>query len=164
MQKFFDFPRKNFQMRELSRQVKLAQVSVINHLNALIKEGLILREKKGLYPSFRANRENEDFKLLKKQNLTWRICKSGLIGVIDEKIRPNCIVLFGSGSRGEDTDESDIDLFVQATETVLDLKRHEKMLHRSINLLFEPNLKTLSRELLNNIVNGQVLSGYLKVF
>lgn len=164
LQQFFDFPRKNFQMRELSRQVRLAQVSVINHLNALIKEGLILKEKKGLYPSFRANRENEEFKLLKKQNLTWRIYKSGLVAAIDEKIKPNCVVLFGSGVRGEDTEESDIDLFVQASETGLDLKRYEKILNRKINLLFEPGTKALSKELLNNIINGHVLYGYLRVF
>lgn len=151
-------------MRELSRRVKLAQVSVINHLTALIKEGLVLKEKKGLYPSFRANRENKEFKLLKRQNLVWRIYKSGLMDVIDERVKPNCIVIFGSGSRGEDTEESDIDLFVQASETSLDLQLYEKALNRKINLLFESELKTLSKELFNNIINGQVLYGYLKVF
>lgn len=164
LQEFFDFPRKNFQMRELSRRVKLAQVSVINHLNALVKEELILKEKKGLYPTFRANGENNEFKILKKQNLIWRIYKSRLIEHMDEKIKPNCIVLFGSTSRGEDTEESDMDLFIQADEIKLNLQKYEKILKRKINLLFESNIKTLSKELLNNIINGQVIYGYLKVF
>lgn len=164
LQEFFDFPRKNFQMRELSRRAKLAQPSVINHLKALQNDSLILKEKKGIYSTFRADRENEDFKILKKQNLIWRIHKSGLVSVLDEKLKPNCMVLFGSASRGEDTETSDIDIFVQANEKEIDLKKHERMLNRKISLLFEPELKGLSKELKNNIINGTVIYGYLKVF
>ena len=68
LQEFFDYPKKDFLIRQLSRKVKLAQVSVINHLAALIKDGLVIKENKGIYPSFRANTENEDFRLLKQQN------------------------------------------------------------------------------------------------
>lgn len=35
--------------------------------------------------------------------------------------------------------------------------------NRKMNPLFEPNLSSLSKELLNNIINGTVLHGYLKV-
>ena len=47
MQEFFDAPTKAFSMRELSRKIKLAQPSVINHLKALLKEGLIVRHIEG---------------------------------------------------------------------------------------------------------------------
>lgn len=163
LQEFFDYPRKHFQVRELSRTVRLAQVSIANHLHALQKEGLVVKEKKGLYPSFRANKESEKFKLLKQQNLRWRLHVSGLIQQLEEKTKPNCIALFGSASRGEDTEMSDIDLFVQAKEVSLHVGRTERALRRKVNLLFEPDLKQLSKELLNNIINGQVLEGYLKV-
>jgi len=151
-------------MRELSRRIKLAQVSVINHLKMLEKEGLVIREKKGVYASFRANTGNEDFKLLKKQNLVWRIQKCGLVSYLEEQLKPNCIVLFGSASRGEDTETSDIDIFVQAEETRLEVKKYEKFLRRKINILFEPQIKNLSKELINNIINGQIIYGYFKVF
>lgn len=151
-------------MRELSRRVKLAQISIINHLNALLKEGLIIKEDVGIYPSFKANRDNEEFKLLKKQNLAWRIYETKLIEYLDNKIKPNCIVLFGSCVRGEDNEESDIDLFIHADETKLELEKYEKILKRKINLLFEPNIKSLSKELLNNLANGQILYGYFKIF
>jgi predicted nucleotidyltransferase len=150
-------------MREVSRRARLAQASVINHLKALKKEGLVVKEKKGTYSTYRANRENSEFRLLKKQNLVWRISKCGLASFLEEKFKPNCIVLFGSGSRGEDTETSDIDIFVQAEEAELDLKKYEKALGRKIMMLFEPDLKALNKELLNNIINGQILYGYLKV-
>ena len=150
-------------MRELSRKVRLAQVSVIFHLKALSKEGLINREKEGIYPFYRAHREAEDFKLLKKQNIQWRIYHSGLVEYLDQKLKPTSMVLFGSAARGEDTEESDLDLFIQAQETTLSLSKYEKLLHRKINILFEPDLGKLSKELLNNLINGVILYGYLKV-
>ena len=164
LQEFFDFPRKSFQLRELSRNINLAQVSVMNHVNKLVKEGLIVREEKGIYPSYRANRENEEFKLLKKQNIILRLHKIGFIKHVDEKIKPNCIVLFGSAARGEDTENSDLDMFIQAAVVDLKLGEYEELLKRKINILFEHNLKDISRELLNNIINGEILYGYLKVF
>ena len=44
LQEFFDFPRKDFQMRELSRRINLAQPSVINHLKTLVKDNLIIND------------------------------------------------------------------------------------------------------------------------
>ena len=164
LQEFFDYPKKDFQMRELSRRINLAQISVINHLKGLIKENLIIKENKSIYPSFRANTDNELFKLLKKQNLILRINQIGLINVLDDKIKPDSIILFGSASRGEDNENSDIDLFIQAKEINLNLEKFEKLLNRKINLFFEFNIKNLDKELLNNIINGERLYGYLKVF
>lgn len=164
LQEFFDFPKKDFQIREISRRINLTQLSVTNHLKELLKNKLIVKEKKGIYHSFKANKENDEFKLLKKQNLMLRLHYSGLIEYIDEKVKPNCIVLFGSASRGEDTENSDIDLFVQTKSLEIYLNKYEKLLNRKINLLFEPNLKMLSNELFNNIINGSIVYGYLKVF
>lgn len=164
LQEFFDFPRKQFLMRELSRLVRLAQPSVVAHLKALVKDELVVREKTGLYPAFQANRDSETFKLLKKHNIIWRITTSGLLEQLRQKTQPNCIILFGSASRGEDTEQSDLDLFIQSEETKIDLARYEKILKRKINLLFEPHLQRLSKELLNNLINGYVLAGYLKVW
>lgn len=151
-------------MRDLSRRIRLAQASVIIHLKALQREGLIVKENKGIYPSFRANRDNGEYKLLKSQNLIWRIHNSGFISFLDEKLKPNCVVLFGSASNGEDTETSDVDIFVEAKEADLDFESFEKVLKRKINILFEPKIGSLGKELRNNILNGQVIYGYMKVF
>lgn len=161
---FFDSPRKDFQMREVSRRTKIAQPSVINHLKALAKEKLIVKEKKGIYPAFKANRDNELFRLYKKLNIIQRIYSNGLIDYIYDSCMPDVIILFGSAAKGEDIEESDIDLFVQAKEKKLVLSKYEKTLNRSIVLFFEENFSRLSSELKNNILNGTVLRGYIKVF
>jgi len=163
LQQFFDFPRKAFLIRELSRNAKLSVPSVRLHLKALLAEGLIAKDKTGLYPSFRAAKENPLFKLLKAQNMVLRLQQTGVLSTIEKGAYPSCIVLFGSASRGEDTEESDIDLFIQSKRIKLDLSTFEKSLNRKINLLFEPDMKTISPELLNNLANGTVVYGYLKV-
>jgi predicted nucleotidyltransferase len=164
LQEFFDFPRKDFQMREISRRTKIAQPSVINYLKSLIDEGLIVKEKKGIYPSFKANRDNESFKLYKKLNLIQQIYKSHLISYIYDSCLPSTIILFGSASKGEDIEESDIDLFIQSKEKKLELDKYEKILNREISLFFEENFSRLNKELKNNILNGIIIKGYIKVF
>lgn len=163
LQQFFDFPRKAFFIRELSRNTKLAQTAIRVNLKGLFAEGLIRTDKSGLYHSFRADRGSKLFRLLKSQNIVLRLYQTGVLGVFEKVAYPSCIVLFGSAVLGEDTEESDIDLFVQTKRMTLDLSKFEKALHRKINLLFEPDLKTISPELLNNLANGIVVYGYLKV-
>jgi predicted nucleotidyltransferase/DNA-binding transcriptional ArsR family regulator len=164
LQEFFDFPRKNFQMREISRNTRISQPSVINHLKVLILENLIIKEKKGIYPTYKANRENELFKTYKKMDFILRIHKIGLVNYINDSCLPNAIILFGSTSKGEDIEESDIDLFIQSPEKKLKLEKYEKSLNRKISLFFEENFSKLNNELKNNILNGMVIKGYLKIF
>ena len=164
MQEFFDSPGKNFHIREISRNAKIAQPSVANHLTALVGEKMILKEKKGIYSTYRANRENELFKTYKKMDLVLRMHKTGLVRHIYDSSISNAIILFGSSSKGEDMEESDIDIFVQSREIKLKLEKYEKLLNRKISLFFEENFSRLNKELKNNIINGMIIKGYLKVF
>lgn len=164
LQEFFTRPTTHFQMRELSRKTRIAQPSVINHLKALMKDELIVREKHGVYPAYRANRDNLFFRLLKKQDLITRLHTTGLINYLYDTCLPDAIILFGSASLGEDTEESDIDIFLQAKRKRLDLKRYEQLFDRGISVFFEENFGKITEELKNNILNGTILRGYIKVF
>jgi len=72
--------------------------------------------------------------------------------------------LFGSSSRGEDIEESDIDLYVQAGEREMGLYPYERSLNRNIQLHFKKDLQDYPKELRNNVANGIVMYGYLKVY
>ena len=164
LQEFFDFPLKDFQMREISRRTGIAQTSVTNHLKSLVSQGFIIKQKKGIYPSFKANRDNELFKLYRKSNIVQRIQEIGLLDYLWDNTSPDAIILFGSASKGDDIESSDIDLFVQAKEKKMSLKEYKKKLNREISLFFEEDFSRLSSELKNNILNGIILRGYIKVF
>lgn len=163
---FFNDPMPSqigFQLREISRKISLAPKSVKNYLKELEKQGLIIKKLHRIhnYPVYYANFDDEYFRYLKKLNTLRAIKESGLLDYLDEKCMPGSIILFGSASRGEDTKESDIDIFLQCSEKKLDLVKYEKKLNRKISLFFEKNSGNLSKELKKNIINGDRLKGYL---
>jgi len=166
---FFEDPSPKgigFQLREISRNVEIAPTSVKKYLNELGKEGFVIKVKHRIhgYPVYYANRDNENFKLHKKLDTIIKIRDSDLLDYLSESCMPDVIILFGSASRGEDLKDSDIDLFVMAKEEKIDLDKFEKILNRKINLFFSEDFSKLSKELRNNIINGVILKGYLKVF
>jgi predicted nucleotidyltransferase len=160
---FFEEPTRNFQIREIARLTKIAHTSVKNYLEKLRKEALIRKVKTNIYNSYIANQENRIFKIYKQQHLTLKLYKSELIDYLEDNLQPKCIILFGSGRKGEYIKTSDIDLYVQVSEKPLNLMKFEKILKHKINLFFEEDINELSNELFNNVVNGIVLSGYLKI-
>ena len=166
---FFDDPLPKgigFQLREMSRKVSIAPTSVKRYLNEFEKEGLIIKMAHRIhnYPVYYANRDSEDFKFMKKLDTVMKIKEYGLVNYLDETCMPDTIVLFGSAAQGEDLKESDIDLFVISKGKKLDLDNFEKKINRKINIFFSEKFNKLSKELKNNIINGIILKGYLKVF
>ncbi len=158
---FFKKPITGFQMREVIRLTKLGNPTVVRGLNLLTKKKLIKKSKGRVYPFYEANLEDSFFKKLKIfYNL---VCLEDAVKKIVEKTRPNCIVLFGSGKKGEDTEQSDIDLFVQAERKEINFSNSEKKLNRKINVLFESDLSKLNKELVNSLVNGIVIYGFMKL-
>ena len=160
---FFEEPARNFYLREISRLTKIAVMTARKYLMELEKEGLILKDKSTLYPSYKANDTNRMFRVYKQQAMILLIYSSGLLDYLEKAMLPRCIVLFGSVRKGEYTKSSDIDLFIQAPKQEAGLREFEKIFRHRISLLFEPDLAKLSEELLNNIINGIVLYGNLKI-
>lgn len=136
--------------------------SIINHVKQLESDGYIRKEEGGIYSSFVANK-TDSFKMYKKNDILLRLDESGLVEYLDEQLSPNAIVLFGSASRGEDIETSDIDIFILAKEKELNLKKFETKLKRKVKLFFEDKIEDVPKELLNNLVNGIVLKGYMRI-
>src|SRR3989338_6616930 len=163
---FFKNPTKEHYLTDISRTVGLAHTSVKNNLDKLIKLGLIAEsvEKKG-GRKFTLYKANSDRKLFRKYKTAYNISaifEYKITEFIGDKLMPKSIVLFGSYQRGEDTEESDIDLFVECEKDALDISSFEKKLGRKIELHFNNDFSSFPKELKNNIINGIVLSGFLE--
>jgi predicted nucleotidyltransferase len=161
---FFDDPVKDFQLREISRIIKLHHKSVLIYVRKLLQLELIKENKNTLYKSYNANTSNLMFKRYKKTINLIKLYESGLIDFLEEKVMPGCVVLFGGYAKGTDIKTSDIDFFVEAKEEKINLNKFEEKLGRKIHLVFEKDLKDLSKELKNNITNGIILQGNLRLF
>ncbi|MEW5896648.1 MAG: nucleotidyltransferase domain-containing protein [Nanoarchaeota archaeon] len=160
---FIEFSSKDFSVRGIARQLKLSHATVLKYITDLEKLSLIKKKEATLYPTYFANTESQKYKFYKRNWLVFKITQSGLVDNIQKEALPSSIILFGSGAKAVFTEESDIDIFVEANETKFDFSKYEKKLNHKINILFEQNINNLSKELRNNIINGILLYGFIKI-
>lgn len=159
---FFENPTTKFHLRELSRNLKISMPTIISTTDKLSKDKLVEKQKTKFLTTVKANAENTQFIRQKRVFNLEQIYNSG---IVDELIKthnhPQAIILFGSYSRGEDTEHSDIDIAVITNrKTNQDTTQYEKKLKRKIQVLQLAKDK-IPEELFNNIMNGTILDGYL---
>lgn len=164
---FFKKPLYPFHLRELCRMLVWSPTKVLSNANALKKKSLIIETREKNLSIFRSNRQSGEFKKLK---IIYNLSKAFDIAEIIEKSIEDfeAIVFFGSARKGEDMENSDFDIcIIGAKEKELDFSEVEKAINRKVSLIFADSLKKLrteNRELSNNLLNGFVIKGYLKVF
>lgn len=157
---FFENPSRDFHLRELSRILKLSMPTIISSTDKLAKEKLIIKEKCRVITKVTANRDNIEFARRKRLHNLELIYNLSLINYISESYnQPKAIILFGSFSRGEDIEKSDIDIAVITNKRLnMNLSEYEKKLKKAINL-HEVDLDRISEEFKANLLNGIVLEG-----
>ncbi len=160
---FLENPTEQWRLRQISKECKIAPLSVMNYLKEFEKEDLIKKTIKNKIPLYQSNQDNENFKVYKKISIIYEINESKLIDFLWEKLAPKAIILYGSQAKGESTEQSDIDLFIIGKGKKIDLYQFEKKLKKTIHIIFEEDIKKISNELKNNLINGIVLKGYLKL-
>lgn len=165
---FFQEPTKEHGLLEICRKTNLAHTSVKNHIKTLKHMGLLSErpEKKGsrIYPTYKAQQDARIFRDNKRIHNLSELLNSGLIKFLKDRLTPKSMVLFGSYQRGEDTEDSDIDIFIEAEKSEINILKFEKALKRKIQLHFKENFKNYPADLKNNIINGTTLEGYLEAF
>lgn len=154
-------PTESFRLRELSRLVGIAPMSVGNYLAELFEEGLIKTYEKGEIRFYTSQRDSKKFSRYQKLSIQYELYESGIIDEIWDKLNPQTIILYGSYVKGEAIENSDIDLFIMCKEKQIDIEKYEKRLGKKIHLLFKISDK-LPSELKNNLVNGIVMAGYFR--
>ena len=161
---FFINPNTKLHLREISRRTKLSVGGTKKILSKLEKLNLIIKFEKDVTIDYLANIENKEFKNLKLAYNIYTLKNSGLIEDIIKKYSPEVVVLFGSFSRAEDNENSDIDLALFPMKKIsVDFEKYNKEFKRNISLIeFDP--KSASKEFKNNLINGLVIYGYLRLF
>ena len=163
---FFINPTAKLRVRQMERELKLPLPSVIRYSKELEKERIIKRENTAGAVLFSADRTSKNYLIEKKLFNIKSIFKCELINYLIAEYSNPVIVLFGSFSKGEDTEESDIDLYIETpSKKEIKLEKFEKLLKRKIQVFNYSNIKHVSNtHLRNNIVNGVVLNNFLEVF
>lgn len=160
---FFKYPTSSFHYRELARRLDLSVGTVSKYIRSLKEKELVEVKTSGNLKIVKPHFNLKEFRNLKRCFNLRSLYTSGLIDLLDKKISPETLVLFGSYSRGEDHEESDIDLAViNGREEEIELEKFESKLKREIRLHYI-DLEEVEREFLNSLANGIVLIGHLEV-
>lgn len=163
---FFIHPTKKLRVRQIEREVNVPFPSAVRYTKELKKEGILKEIEISGIKLFAAARTRKEFLLEKKLFNIRQIHESGLIKHFIEEYSNPTIVLFGSYERAEDTEESDIDLYIETPKKeIKKLERFEKKLKRKIQIFSYKKIQDIkNKELANNIINGVKINGFIEVF
>jgi len=159
---FFEDCYRRINVREYSRLMKISPPTASKILFELNKDELLLIEKERNYIFFYANKDNKIF--IDLSRIYWKQALKDLTDYLERKLMNPTIILFGSLSKAETKSDSDIDICILAHNRIVNMKNFEKKLKRKIQLFFFTSIKDINNiELANNIINGYVLEGRLKL-
>jgi predicted nucleotidyltransferase/DNA-binding transcriptional regulator YhcF (GntR family) len=150
--------------REIAKILGVSPTAVANSLIELKEKSLVKFEKTKTINFISFNRDEKKAIELKRIENLKNVYLSGLSNYLGIELAGGTIILFGSYSRGEDTESSDIDIAVIGRKNkLLSLDNHEKILNREINVNFYNSFKDIHENLKNNILNGILLHGSVEI-
>lgn len=170
--KIFSNPHQSFHLRELSRLTDSSTTAVSKSIEELQEQRIIKVDQDAITKEIIADLESPTYRYHKLIYNLHELFKNNIISLFKIHFHnPECIVLFGSFAKGEDIEESDIDILVISDvknpeypeEFNKHKKRLEKLFNRRLNLHILPSLDKSKKEFRNAVANGIVLYGYLKV-
>ena len=161
LQAFFNDNYKRIHVREYARLQKISPPTASKLLKKFNKEKLLKQETDKQYIYYYANKDSELF--MDFSRIYWKIAlkDSGLIDYFIQETLSPVIILYGSLSKAEVKQDSDIDLAIfTVTKKELNIEKYEKRLKRKIQLMVFKDIDGANKELRNNILNGYRIEGY----
>ena len=163
---FFINPSSKLRVREIERVLKLPLPSIIRYSKELKKEEILTIIKIGKVVLYTSNRSSKNYLLEKKLFNIKNLYSCRLIDFLAEELSNPPIIVFGSYSKGEDLENSDIDLYVETpSKKEINLNKFENLLKRKIQVFRYKNIREIKNiHLANNLINGIILNGFIEVF
>ncbi|MFW5983174.1 MAG: nucleotidyltransferase domain-containing protein [bacterium] len=154
---------ENLSQREIALKLKVSPTAVSKSIKRLQNQDIVnISVTKTInFISLSNNQKTLQLKMIENIKIFYI---SGLAEFLSEKLAGSTIILFGSYLRGEDTINSDIDIAVIGRKPKnLQLKKFEEEILRKININFYPSWKDIHKNLKNNILNGLVIHGSVRL-
>lgn len=159
-------PTIKLRVRHIEKEVKVPLPSAIRYTRELEKEQILKKTELAGITIYSADRTSKQFLLEKKMFNLKQLYSSGLIDYFIKTYDNPTLLVFGSYARGEDIENSDIDLYIESQHKNITIpKSFEQKLKHSFQTFHYKKIKDIkNKELANNIINGIMLNGYLEVF
>jgi len=166
---FFSFPTKEISLNDLCEEVEISKTTANRIINALEEDGFLKKEVLGKTWRISNNQDHAYNTILKIPYNLELIYESEITNRIYEKFQsPRNIILFGSYRKGDDTEESDIDIAIEVLNNkeveIYDLGKIDIGYRKNIPIkLHVFSRKKIDLNLFSNIANGIILEGLLEV-
>lgn len=162
LEMFFEDCYRRINVREYSRIMKISPPTSSKLLSSYNKQGLLSVEKDKKYIYYYANKNSKDF--IDLSRIYWRNKLSDVLDYLNKNLLSPTIILFGSLAKAETKIDSDVDLCILSHKKNMNFVNFEKKLKRKLQLFFFNSTRDIkNRELANNILNGYVLKGRIKL-
>jgi len=159
---FFEDCYRRIHVREYARIMNISPPTASKTLKRYEKEKILRSETQFNHILFSANKANKQFIVLSR--IYWGKKLSPLLDELEDRLLNPTIILFGSLAKGETKTDSDIDLAIIAPKKSFNLTKFEKKFKRNIQPFIFPSVKAIkSKELTNNILNGHILRGRIRI-
>jgi len=163
---FLEHPHTSYYLRESARLLKMDPMTVKRALTLFVADEILLKTEEKNQILYRANIENPACRYLKiSYNLSWLKKKGVSEFLISHMNMVTSILLFGSYAKGENDEESDVDILTISLSKNTPIVELSKLLKRDVNLInFTPaqwsqQVKTNKAFYLDVILDGIVLYG-----
>lgn len=150
------FPSQHLGIRALGRSLKISATQVARLTRPLIQQKLLTAETIGRNKVISVNSQNDDFYVYKSWINLFMLLDSGILTELKQQ-HPKTAVLFGSFRRGQDDENSDIDIALSPPNT-LDTTLLAKKLHRQISI---HDVSKLASSTIANVRDGVLLWGVM---
>jgi predicted nucleotidyltransferase len=160
---FYNHPTKQWHFEQVLKESKLSRAQTNKWLKKLQKQSIIKRVKpKKKMPFYISKFEHPHYKNSKLLYALNQLHQSGLLDYLNSIKNASTIILFGSFSRWDWYNQSDIDIFIYGHIDNIFIGKFSAKLQREIQIFTAKNnsdLKRMGPTLLQNIIQGIILKG-----
>ena len=163
LEPFFNDCYRRISVREYARLTKISPPTASKLLNSFVKQGILKKEKDRIYHLFYPNKDNWLFTEILKMYWRKTLEKIKLIEKLESEFKMPTIILFGSLTKGEFKNNSDIDIaIISPSNPKIDYSQYENKLKRKIQIFQFDSIENIkNKDLLNNILSGYIIKGRL---
>ena len=162
---FYNHPSKQWHFEQLLYECGLSRAQTNDWIKKLLLEHLIIRVKpRAKMPYYIADYQNPHYQNSKRLFALEQLHHSGFLDYLASLEKAKTVILFGSFSRWDWYDASDIDIFVYGDIDALYLGKFQPKLKREIQIFSgknEQDLQRMGSSLLRNIITGITIKGTL---
>lgn len=164
---FFNYPTKHWHFEELVKKSGLSRAQTNIWLKKMLKEKIIKKIKEKGKTPFYISIYNTKYKVQKKMYALSKFEKIGFLNHLSSLKDAKTIIIFGSFSRADWHNESDIDLFIYGNSKGFEKGYYEKKLNREIQVFEYKNkkdLKKLDKSIIPHILSGINIKNNIEPF